>query len=121
MWPVEAGINVRKTARYAGEECDPLHFDLADPQKVSVRLTWQVLDENYTRLLLSQTDLELLDVVALDKVQKKRPLDDESFRRLKAQKLIEGRRKALDAIGEELLEHETLQRDGLEALLKKNS
>ena len=39
----------------------------------------------------------------------------------RAKKLIEGRRKALDAIGEELLEHETLQRDGLEALLKKNS
>jgi len=39
----------------------------------------------------------------------------------RARKLIEARRKALDAIGGELLEHETLQRDGLEALVKKNS
>jgi len=39
----------------------------------------------------------------------------------RALKLIEARRKALDAIGGELLEHETLQRDGLEALVKKNS
>ena len=26
MLPGEAGINVRKTARYAGKDCDPLHL-----------------------------------------------------------------------------------------------
>ena len=26
MLPGEAGINVRKTARYASKDCDPLHF-----------------------------------------------------------------------------------------------
>ncbi len=66
-----------------------------DPKKVVVRLTGQVLDENYTQLLLSQTQLDLMDVIALDKVQKKRPLDEEVFKRLKARKLIEGRRPNL--------------------------
>ncbi len=70
-------------------------YELDDPKKVAVRLTGQVLDENYTQLLLGQTDLDLMDVIALDKVQKKRPLDEESFRRLKARKLIEGRRPNL--------------------------
>jgi ATP-dependent DNA helicase RecG len=69
-------------------------YDL-NPGKVVVRLTGRVLDENYTRLLMSQTDLDLLDVIALDKVQKKRALDDETFRRLKGRKLIEGRRPNL--------------------------
>lgn len=67
-------------------------YDLDDAARVVVRLTGRVLDENYTRLLMSQADLDLLDVIALDKVQKKRVLDDEIFRRLKGRKLIEGRR-----------------------------
>jgi ATP-dependent DNA helicase RecG len=70
-------------------------YDLDDPGKVVVRLTGRVLDENYTRLLMSQADLDLLDVIALDKVQKKRALDDDTFKRLKARKLIEGRRPNL--------------------------
>jgi ATP-dependent DNA helicase RecG len=70
-------------------------YELDDPKKVAVRLTGQVLDENYTQLLLSQTELDLMDVIALDKVQKKRPVDEESFKRLKALELIEGRRPNL--------------------------
>jgi ATP-dependent DNA helicase RecG len=70
-------------------------YELDDPKKVAVRLTGQVLDENYTRLLLSQAELELIDVIALDKVQKKRAIDEQSFKRLKARKLIEGRRPNL--------------------------
>lgn len=70
-------------------------YDLGDPAKVVVRLTGRVMDENYTRLLISQADLDLMDVIALDKVQKKRVLDDETFRRLKGRKLIEGRRPNL--------------------------
>lgn len=67
-------------------------FTLDDPTKVTVRLTGQVIDENYTKLLLNQSDLNLLDVIALDRVQKKLPLTDETFQHLKRLKLIEGRR-----------------------------
>ncbi|MGH7782880.1 MAG: ATP-binding protein, partial [Candidatus Binatia bacterium] len=70
-------------------------YDLSDPNKVAVRLSGRVLDENYTRLLMSETDLDLMDVIALDQVQKKQKLDEESFRRLKQRKLIEGRRPNL--------------------------
>lgn len=70
-------------------------FVLDDPTKVTVRLTGQVIDENYTKLLLNQSDLNLLDVIALDRVQKKKPLTDEIFNHLKRLKLIEGRRPNL--------------------------
>ncbi len=82
-------------------------YELSDPTKVVVRLTGRVHDENYTQLLMRQTEIDLMDVIALDKVQKKRPLDDETFKRLKARKLIEGRRpnifisaKIADVIGD---------------------
>lgn len=70
-------------------------FVLDDPTKVTVRLTGQVIDENYTKLLMNQSDLNLLDVIALDRVQKKKPLSDETFNHLKRLKLVEGRRPNL--------------------------
>lgn len=70
-------------------------YDLNDPKRVEVRLLGKLLDENYTRLLTEKTDLDLWDVIALDKVQKKRALTDEEFKSLKEQKLVEGRRPNL--------------------------
>jgi ATP-dependent DNA helicase RecG len=69
-------------------------YDLS-PKRVEVRIIGKVIDENYTRLLMQRTDLALLDVIALDKVQKDRQLTHEEFRRLKTRKLIEGRRPNL--------------------------
>jgi ATP-dependent DNA helicase RecG len=90
------GSGIKRMFMLQRERSFPLpDYDLDDPNKVMVRLTGRVLDENYTRLLMSQADLDLLDVIALDKVQKKRMLDDETFRRLKGRKLIEGRRPNL--------------------------
>ncbi len=46
-------------------------------------------------MLADRTDLNLMDVIALDKVQKGKPLTDDEFRSLKSQKLVEGRRPNL--------------------------
>jgi len=90
------GSGIKRMFRRQKERSFPMpDYDLGDPKKVAVRLIGQVLDENYTQLLLSQTELDLMDVIALDKVQKKLTLDEESFKRLKAKKLIEGRRPNL--------------------------
>jgi ATP-dependent DNA helicase RecG len=70
-------------------------YDLSDPQRVRVRLSGKILDENYTRLLITKTNLKLVDVIALDKVQKKKALTDDEFVRLKRAKLVEGRRPNL--------------------------
>lgn len=66
--------------------------DLKEPGRVKVRIIGKVMDEKYTRMLMNRSDLELADVILLDKVQKGRPLSDEEFRSLKAKRLIEGRR-----------------------------
>lgn len=87
------GSGIRRMFTRQKERSFPLpDYELEQPGKVVVRLTGRVLDENYTKLLLGSTDWGLMDVMALDRVQKKRALDDEAFRRLKQRKLIEGRR-----------------------------
>ena len=63
-----------------------------------MRIFGKILDENYTRLLIEKADLNLLDVMALDKVQKHHQINEEEFKRLKKQKLIEGRRPNLFVI-----------------------
>jgi ATP-dependent DNA helicase RecG len=70
-------------------------YELGEPGRVKVRLIGKVIDEKYTWMLKDRTDLELMDVIALDKVQKRKPLTDEEFSLLKAKKLVEGRRPNL--------------------------
>jgi len=70
-------------------------YDLAEPNRVKVRVAGEVLDEKYTRMLLARTDLDLMDVIALDKVQKGRPLTPDELKSLRSQKLVEGRRPNL--------------------------
>jgi ATP-dependent DNA helicase RecG len=70
-------------------------FDLSEPHRVKVWIIGRVIDERYTRMLMARTDLDLLEVIALDKVQKGKPLSEEEFRSLKDKKLVEGRRPNL--------------------------
>ena len=70
-------------------------YDLSNFNQVQVRLFGKIMDENYTHLLIDRSNLQLTDVIALDKVQKKKSLTDEEFKRLKNQNLIEGRRPNL--------------------------
>ena len=70
-------------------------YDLSDPNEVKVVISNKVLDERYTRMLMARADLDLWDVIALDKVQKGKPLADDEFKSVKAKKLVEGRRPNL--------------------------
>ena len=70
-------------------------YDLSNPDRVKVRIIGDVIDDRYTRMLMARTDLDLLDVIALDKVQKGGPISEDEFRSLKGKKLIEGRRPNL--------------------------
>ena len=66
-------------------------YDLSEPNKVTVKIIGKVIDENYTKLLISKTDLDLKTVICLDKVQKRIKLTQDEFKLLKTQKLVEGR------------------------------
>ncbi len=74
-------------------------YDLSDPGKVRVSLAGRVLDERYTRLLMERTDLDLMQVMLLDRVQKGQPIDRDEHRRLRAAGLVEGRYPRLIVAG----------------------
>jgi ATP-dependent DNA helicase RecG len=90
------GSGIKRMFRVQRERSFPMpDYELEDPSKVVVRLSGRIIDENYTRLLLSDGELDLTDVIALDKVQKKLPVDDDTSARLRKRGLVEGRRPNL--------------------------
>jgi ATP-dependent DNA helicase RecG len=70
-------------------------YDLNEPQAVKLTLYGAVVDVAYSRLLIQKTNLPLSDILALDRVQKKLPIDDAMVKRLRQAKLIEGRKPHL--------------------------
>ncbi len=70
-------------------------YDLSDPSEVRLTIWGGVVDEAYTDLLMSRSDLPFDEVMALDRVQKGRPVSDELLRRLRKKRLVEGRRPHL--------------------------
>jgi len=66
-------------------------YDLSDPTQVSVSVAGRILDERYTRLLMERTDLDLAQVMLLDRVQKGHRIGRDEHRRLKSAGLVEGR------------------------------
>jgi len=74
-------------------------YDLSDPGQVAVSLAGRILDERYTRLLMERTDLDLGQVMLLDRVQKGRRISRDEHRRLKDAGLVEGRYPSLIVAG----------------------
>jgi len=67
-------------------------YDVSDPTAVRLTIHGRVVDPAYSRLLMQQTDLDLVDVVNLDRVQKKLPITDDAIKHLRRRTLIEGRK-----------------------------
>ena len=90
------GSGIKRMFMKQRERFFPLpDYDLSEAGRVKVRILGKILDEQYTRALIEKTDLDLWDVIALDKVQKRRSLTDEELNLLKGKRLIEGRRPNL--------------------------
>jgi ATP-dependent DNA helicase RecG len=70
-------------------------YDLGEPNAVRMTVYGNVVDDAYSRLLMQKTDLPLIDVLALDRVQKKLSLSDDAATRLRRAGLIEGRKPNL--------------------------
>ena len=66
-------------------------YNLDTPGEVSVSISGRILDERYTRLLMEQQGLTLLDVMLLDRVQKGQVIEHADHQRLKRVGLVEGR------------------------------
>jgi ATP-dependent DNA helicase RecG len=67
-------------------------YDLSNIGSVRMTVHGAVADPAYTRLLIQKTDLPLTDILALDRIQKRLPIDDVVAARLRKAGLIEGRK-----------------------------
>ncbi|RMF21711.1 MAG: ATP-binding protein [Bacteroidetes bacterium] len=67
-------------------------YDLENPEVVRMTIYGSIVDQNYTRLLMQRTNLPLKDIVALDRVQKRLPVDNTTLQRLRRAGLVEGRK-----------------------------
>jgi len=66
-------------------------YDLSEPERVKVTLRGRILDDRYTRVLMTRSGLDLSTIMLLDKVQKGARIAPEDGKRLRAAKLVEGR------------------------------
>jgi ATP-dependent DNA helicase RecG len=86
------GSGIKKMFNEQRKRFFPLpDYDVSNPEKVQVRLHGQILDENYSRLLMENLDLDLKTVILLDKVQKKIRLPKDDVDNLRKRGLVEGR------------------------------
>lgn len=87
-----AGGGIRKMFNYQRARFFPMpEYDLSK-QRVKLTIIGKVLDLDFARVLAKKRDLDLDDIMALDKVQKKKALSDYESKRLKVKGLIEGRK-----------------------------
>ena len=70
-------------------------YDKSDNDTVVLTLPGTVIDENYSLLLLENSDIDLATTVLLDKVQKGKPISDEAIKMLRKKGLTEGRKPHL--------------------------
>ncbi|OED43449.1 transcriptional regulator [Chromatiales bacterium (ex Bugula neritina AB1)] len=68
-------------------------YDLGEAASVRMTIHGKIVDPAFSRMLFQNSDLLLDEVLALDRVQKKLPLDDDAMiKHLRRRNLIEGRK-----------------------------
>ena len=86
------GSGIRKMFILQKNKFFPLpEYDLSHNQ-VRVTITGKVLDIHYANHLAQTPDLNLDEIIALDRVQKRLPITDKQAKHLRKLKLIEGRK-----------------------------
>lgn len=66
-------------------------YDRSNESHVILEIPGQVINREYSETLMENGSLDLLTVVLLDRVQKGKPLTKDALKKLRIQKLIEGR------------------------------
>ncbi len=90
------GYGIRRMFEAQRQRFFPLpDYDTSKPDSVCLTIHGKLLDENYSRILISKSDMPLGLVVALDRVQKKRTIADADLKELRRLKLVEGRKPNL--------------------------
>ena len=87
-----AGMGIRRSFEKLRERFFSMpDYDLSEENRVKVTIYGKILDEQYSKLLLENTDLTLTEVMLLDRVQKNITITKEQSDLLRKNKLIEGR------------------------------
>ena len=87
-----AGMGIRRSFEKLRERFFPMpDYDLTEENRVKVTIYGKIIDEKYSKLLLENTDLSLVEVMLLDRVQKNISITKEQSDILRRYKLIEGR------------------------------
>lgn len=87
-----AGMGIRRSFEKLRERFFPMpDYDLSEENRVKVTIYGKILDEQYSKLLLENTELSLVEVMLLDRVQKNIVITKEQSNYLRKHNLIEGR------------------------------
>ena len=90
------GMGIRRIFQQQRQRYLPMpEYDLGDIDRVVVTIYGRQIDENYGRILMERKDLNLAEIVALDRVQKSQTIDKETARRLRNKGLLAGRHPKL--------------------------
>lgn len=90
------GIGIHEMHTRQARRYFPLpDYDLSEEDAVTLTIHGRVVDPAYSEWLMQRTDLPLIDILALDRVQKKLPISKGATARLRRARLIEGRKPNL--------------------------
>jgi ATP-dependent DNA helicase RecG len=86
------GSGIKRMFKKQSERYFPMPDFTISTDEVKVEIIGKIVDMNYARVLANHPDLNLNEIILLDKVQKHHSLDDDEIIILKSKKLIEGRK-----------------------------
>ncbi|MDQ5987886.1 MAG: hypothetical protein CSYNP_03634 [Syntrophus sp. SKADARSKE-3] len=86
------GMGIRRIFQQQRQRYLPMpEYDLGEVDRVILTIYGRQIDENYGRILMERKDLNLAEIIALDRVQKSQMIEKEAARLLRKKGLIEGR------------------------------
>ena len=86
------GGGIRKLYLQQQKRCFPMPDYSFAENYVKVEIVGNIIDEKFARVILKNNDLSLVEVMALDKIQKKKEISNSEIKLLKKRNLIEGRK-----------------------------
>ncbi|HEY4629429.1 MAG TPA: RNA-binding domain-containing protein [Flavobacterium sp.] len=86
------GGGIRKIFNFQKQRFFPLPNYNFEDNKVKITITGKILDENFAKIIIKNSNLGLDEIILLDKVQKHKEISENEFKHLKKLKYIEGSR-----------------------------
>lgn len=86
------GGGIRKLYLQQQKRCFPMPDYSFEEKYVKVEIVGNIIDEKFARVVMKNNDLSLIEIMALDKVQKRKYISDDEIKLLKERNLIEGRK-----------------------------